>query len=337
MTTTIADTLQAATKKLSELSDTPRLDAEVLLAMATGKNRTYFRAWPEKQLTSVEDSKFQMLLEKRLAGHPIAHLTGIREFWSREFIVTPDVLIPRPETELLVELALRLIDGCGSKATHPPFTPNADELSRHSRECRYPEHREVNADCPPWRLGSGNPCRNDGEIYNEKTIRIADLGTGSGAIAITLALELPKAAITALDLSPAALSVAAENASRLGASNIRFILSDWFAALPITEHFDLIVSNPPYIAEHDRHLQQGDVRFEPSLALTSGPDGLNAIRRIVNEAPSRLNPGGRLFFEHGYDQADRVAELLRTAGFAEIESFPDLQGHRRVSAGRVPR
>jgi len=148
-----------------------------------------------------------------------------------------------------------------------------------------------------------------------------------------LALELRRAAITALDLSPAALSVAAENATRLGASNIRFILSDWFAALPITERFDLIVSNPPYIAEYDPHLQQGDIRFEPSLALASGPDGLDAIRRIVNEASSRLNPGGRLLFEHGYDQADRVVELLRTAGFEKIESFPDLQGHVRVSGG----
>ena len=280
MTTTIADTLQAAANKLGEVSDSPRLDAEVLLAMATGKNRTHFRAWPAKSLTDLEDSTFQGLLEKRLAGHPIAHLTGTREFWSREFIVTPDVLIPRPETELLVELALRL----NSTTLHP-------------------------------------------------MIQIADLGTGSGAIAIALALELRRAAITALDLSPAALSVAAENATRLGASNIRFILSDWFAALPITERFDLIVSNPPYIAEYDPHLQQGDIRFEPSLALASGPDGLDAIRRIVNEASSRLNPGGRLLFEHGYDQADRVVELLRTAGFEKIESFPDLQGHVRVSGG----
>jgi len=280
MTTTIADTLQAAANKLGEVSDSPRLDAEVLLAMATGKNRTHFRAWPEKSLTALEDLTFQGLLEKRLAGHPIAHLTGTREFWSREFIVTPDVLIPRPETELLVELALRL----NSTTLHP-------------------------------------------------MIQIADLGTGSGAIAIALALELRRAAITALDLSPAALSVAAENATRLGASNIRFILSDWFAALPITERFDLIVSNPPYIAEYDPHLQQGDIRFEPSLALASGPDGLDAIRRIVNEASSRLNPGGRLLFEHGYDQADRVVELLRTAGFEKIESFPDLQGHVRVSGG----
>ena len=280
MTTTIAETLETAAKKLGEISDSPRLDAEVLLAMATGKNHTHFRAWPEKPLTFVEDSKFQMLLEKRLAGHPIAHLTGTREFWSRGFLVTPDVLIPRPETELLVELALRL-----------------NSTTLHSM------------------------------------IQIADLGTGSGAIAITLALELPRAAITALDLSPAALSVAAENATRLGAGNIRFIRSDWFAALPVTERFDLIISNPPYIAEYDPHLQQGDVRFEPSLALTSGPDGLDAIRRIVNAASSRLNPGGRLLFEHGYDQADRVVELLRTAGFEKIESFPDLQGHVRVSGG----
>ncbi|MCX7113154.1 MAG: peptide chain release factor N(5)-glutamine methyltransferase [Proteobacteria bacterium] len=304
--TTFGHLLASATSKLASVSDTPRLDAEILLSLATGKTRTYFRAWPEKPLAQEEETAFQRLLENRLTGHPIAHLTGTREFWSREFRVTPDVLIPRPETELLIELALKLIPA--GQAVH-----------------------------------------------------IADLGTGSGAIAVTLALELPKASITALDLSPAALKLAAENAARLGAGNVCFIQSDWFAAMPFhvlgcrriatfpprispkapsglllppIGPFDLIVSNPPYIAENDPHLVEGDVRFEPRLALISGPDGLDAIRRIVGEAPKRLNPGGWLLFEHGYGQAGRAGELLRAAGFVDVESFADLQGHLRVSGGR---
>jgi release factor glutamine methyltransferase len=249
-----------------------------LLAQATGKTRTYFRAWPEKLLTEAEETLFQNLLAQRLRGQPIAYITGIREFWSREFIVTPDVLIPRPETELLIELVLKRI---------PPKQP----------------------------------------------AQIADLGTGSGAIAITLALELPNTHITALDISPAALNIAEQNAARLGSDNIRFLQSDWFAALPCDERFDLIVSNPPYIAETDPHLQQGDVRFEPLSALSSGSDGLDAIRLIVRAASARLKPGGWLLFEHGWDQAESARALLAGAGFQTIESFADLQGHLRASGG----
>ena len=265
------------------------MEAEILLSLTTGKSRTYFRAWPEKGLSPQEEKRFNELLSQRLLGHPVAHLTGIREFWSRDFKVTSDVLIPRPETELLIELSLKLIP--------------------------------VN-----------------------QTAHIADLGTGSGAIAVTLGLELPKAHITAVDLSPAALTIAADNASRLGAWNIRFVQSDWFAGLPCHaanfrspdewEYFDLIVSNPPYIAESDPHLRLGDVRFEPSLALTSGPDGLDAIRHIIQQSPKYLKPGGWLLFEHGYDQADRAGELLEAAGFVDVENFADLQGHARVSGGR---
>ena len=277
--TTLAATLTAAAKKLADMSESPQLDAEILLSLATGKTRTYFRAWPEKPLTALEDAKFQALLEKRLGGHPVAHLTGYREFWSREFIVTPEVLIPRPETELLIELAL-------------------------------------------------------GRIRNNQAATLADLGTGSGAIAVTLGLELPASSVIALDLSPAALQIAEKNAARWGAHNVRFILSDWFDGLPAHERFDLIVSNPPYVADADPHLIQGDVRFEPRLALTSGPDGLDAIRKIVDEAPQRLNPGGWLLFEHGFDQAGRAGELLRGAGFVEVHNFADLQGHVRVSGGQ---
>ena len=276
--TTIAATLQTAAEKLGEVSESPRLDAEILLSLATGKTRTHFRAWPEKNLSVEEEQTFQALLAQRIQGQPIAHITGKREFWSREFLVTPDVLIPRPETELLVELALE-------------------------------------------------------RIKPDQAAQIADLGTGSGAIAVTLALELPKTTVTALDLSPDALSIARQNAASLGAGNIRFIHSDWFAALPSSECFALIVSNPPYIAGDDPHLAQGDVRFEPLLALASGLDGLDAIRRIVREAPGRLNPGGWLLFEHGWTQAESARELLQAAGFAEVASFQDLQGHGRCSAG----
>ncbi len=260
------------------MSDSPRLDAEVLLSHVTGKSRTHFRAWPENELPAEQEAAFLDLLEKRLAGHPIAHLTGSREFWSREFFVTPDVLIPRPETELLIELALERISA------------------------------------------------------NQKA-SIADLGTGSGAIAVTLALELPNSQITALDFSAKALAIAMQNADRLGAKNIRFIQSDWFAGLPSSETFDLIVSNPPYIAEDDPHLSEGDVRFEPLSALAAGQDGLSDIRRIIREAPAQLNTGGWLLFEHGYDQSEAAQALLMEAGFRQVASFADLQGHLRASGG----
>lgn len=276
--TAIADLLAFAAARLSVTSDTPRLDAEVLLTVATGKTRTYFHTWPENHPSPEQQALFQALLERRLEGHPIAYLTGCREFWSREFLVSPDVLIPRPETELLVDLVLQ-------------------------------------------------------RMAKKPAVRIADLGTGSGILAITLALELPKASVTALDVSSAALRLAEQNARRLGANTVRFLASDWFAALPADERFDVIVSNPPYIAANDPHLRRGDLRFEPLAALASGLDGLDAIRTIINQAPKFLAAGGWLLVEHGYEQAQVVQVLLAEAGFGKIESFHDLQGHRRVSGG----
>lgn len=276
---TLSELLRTAAARLAPLSESPRLDAEILLSLVTGKSRAQLFAWPEKEVGSEEQSHFEILLARRVAGEPVAHIVGFREFWSREFRVTPDVLIPRPETELLVELALR-------------------------------------------------------RIAPDQTARIADLGVGSGAIAVTLALELPKAQVTGLDLSPAALAVARDNAERLGAGNVHFIESDWFSALAADdEGFDLIVSNPPYIAENDPHLAFGDVRFEPTLALNSGPDGLNAIRHIVTHAYPHLLSGGYLLFEHGYDQGDAAREILRAAGYVEIACYRDLLGHGRVSGG----
>ncbi|QSA96741.1 peptide chain release factor N(5)-glutamine methyltransferase [Methylococcus sp. EFPC2] len=270
--------LRDATAKLAEFTDSPRLDAEILLGRATGKSRAQLFAWPEKTVDAAEMTCFESLLARRLAGEPIAHILGTREFWSREFRVTPDVLIPRPETELLVDLALQRI---------PPDRP----------------------------------------------ARIADLGAGSGAIAVTLALELPKAQVLTLDLSPAALAVARDNAERLGARNLRFLASDWFAALDDDARFDLIVSNPPYIAENDPHLSRGDVRFEPALALSSGVDGLDAIRIIVADARKHLLPGAWLLFEHGYDQGASARELLHEAGYADVASYTDGLGYDRVSGG----
>ncbi|OHC64145.1 MAG: hypothetical protein A2045_01165 [Rhodocyclales bacterium GWA2_65_20] len=165
--------------------------------------------------------------------------------------------------------------------------------------------------------------------------RILDLGTGSGCVAITLALELPSAEVTALDVSAAALDVARDNAERLGAQ-LRFMQSDWFATIDAAERFDLIVANPPYVAEGDPHLNEGDLRFEPALALACGPDGLDAIRHIVAAAPTHLRAGGHLFFEHGYDQAEAVAALLRHAGFSAIDQHRDLASIVRVSGGRIP-
>ena len=218
---------------------------------------------------------------------PVAYLTGRREFWSREFVVTPDVLSPRPETEILVEAALKKCQ---------TLFPAAEKVS--------------------------------------DTFSVLDLGTGSGAIAITLALERPDARVTAVDTSASALDVARGNAAALGA-NVELVHGAWYA--PVAgRRFDLIVSNPPYVAANDAHLGQGDLRFEPAGALTDGSaDGLDSIRAIVAGARDHLNPGGRLLLEHGHDQAAAVAALLREAGFASIVSIPDLAGIPRVAGGKL--
>ena len=217
------------------------------------------------------------LLERRLGGEPIAYLLGEREFYGLTFKVSPATLIPRPETELLVELALQRIPQLGAR-------------------------------------------------------RVLDLGTGSGAIALSIAHARPNAEVVAVDASAAALEVAQFNTQQLALGNVRLLQSDWYAALH-GERFDMIVSNPPYIAAGDAHLAQGDVRFEPSSALVSGTDGLDDIRRICAQAKAHLKSKGWLLFEHGYDQAAPVRALLRQAGFAEVFSARDLAGIERVSGG----
>jgi release factor glutamine methyltransferase len=272
--------LHAAADALAAVTEEPRLEAEILLVQVLGKSRTWLRAWPEKPVEAAQEQQYQALLARRLAGEPIAYILGAREFWSREFLVTPAVLIPRPDTELLVELALALL---------PQSQP----------------------------------------------ARVADLGTGSGAIAVSIALERPQVQVIAADFSTEALAVARSNAQRLGAANVQCCLSDWLDGLP-PQPFDLILSNPPYIAENDPHLQQGDLRFEPASALVSGPDGLDDLRRIAAAARSRLLPGGWLLLEHGYDQAAAVRHCLHTLGYLKVASHRDLAGQERTTLGQTP-
>lgn len=259
----------------------PAAEARLLLGHVLGKSTAWLEAHRDDVLAPEAAAQMSALAGRRAAGEPIAYLVGVREFYGRDFAVTPDVLIPRPETELLVDL-------CKEK------------------------------------VGAGG------------TAAVLDLGTGSGCLAITLALELglQRAQVTAVDASSAALGMARANAQRLGAQ-VEFVESDWFATLP-SDRYDLIVANPPYVAAGDPHLAEGDLRFEPLDALTDHGDGLAAIRRIVSAAPDWLVPGGWLWLEHGYDQAAAVADLLRGAGFSTIEQHMDLAGIVRCSGARIP-
>lgn len=272
--TTIAALLADARQRL------PASEARLLLGHLLGRNTAWLEAHRDEALDAALVARFAALVKRRAAGEPVAYLIGMREFYGRDFAVTPDVLIPRPETELLVDIV-------------------------------------------KTKLGAG------------KTARILDLGTGSGCLAITLALELPWARVTAVDVFPAALAVARANAERF-AAKVEFVASDWFAALA-PQTFELIVANPPYVAAADPHLAQGDLRFEPVAALTDHADGLSAIRRIVSEAPRWLAEGGWLFFEHGWDQGTTVRALLTAAGFEAIEQHRDLAGIVRASGGAKPR
>jgi release factor glutamine methyltransferase len=279
-TITIRSALGEARRLLSG-HETPRLEAEVLLARALDKPRSHLHAWPERIVGTAAWHRFRELMRRRAAGEPVAYLTGRREFWSLELAVTPDTLIPRPETELLVELALE-----------------------------------------------GLP--------EQEVCHVADLGTGSGAIALAIASERPACGVVATDQSPAALDIARANAVRLGLCNIGFLQGDWCQPLG-EQSFDLIVSNPPYIADGDPHLREGDLRFEPASALTAGADGLDAIRIIASQALERLKPGGRLLVEHGYDQGTEVAALLQAQGYEDIALYRDGAGCSRVCAGSRPR
>ena len=275
----ISQLIQNATQQLDPVSDSARLDVELLLCSVLKKDRSFLHAWPEQELKQQQFDSFEKKIELRLQGQPVAHILGERGFWSLNLKVTKDTLIPRPDTERLVELALERIP------------KNAD-----------------------W--------------------KILDLGTGTGAIALSLAKERPDSFITATDQSNAALNIAKENAEKNHISNIEFIQSNWFEKLA-AQQFNMIVSNPPYIKENDPHLTQGDVRFEPLSALTSGEEGLNDIRIIIKESQKYLTKEGILLLEHGYNQADAVCDLLNKAGFANVSYFKDDNDNPRVSIGYI--
>ncbi|MEO5628976.1 MAG: peptide chain release factor N(5)-glutamine methyltransferase [Thermomonas sp.] len=256
------------------------IDAEILLAHVLEKSRSWLFAHADDVLSDDAPTRFEALLIRRVAGEPVAYLTGRRGFWTLDLEVTPATLVPRPETEVLVEFALA-------------------------------------------RIAPGRPAR------------IADLGTGSGAIALAIASERRLAWVIATDASASALDVARRNAERHHIVNVQFRCGDWFAPLA-GDRFDLIASNPPYIADGDPHLSAGDLRFEPDAALSSGIDGLDAIRTIVAAAPAHLDAGGWLLLEHGWAQGDAVRGLLQQAGFIEFETVRDLEGRDRVSVGKKP-
>lgn len=265
---------------LATAAGLPALEARMLLTHVTGLTRTQLITRDGDTLAPSDRDSFAGLLTRRLAGEPVAYLLGEREFFGRMFRVTPNVLIPRPDTEIAVETALRLL--------------------------------------APLRAP-----------------RLLDMGTGSGAIAVTLACERPDAEVWATDVSAGALQVAQDNARALGAANARFLASDWYAALPAGLRFDLIVSNPPYIPAGDPHLTQGDLRFEPADALTDHGDGLSDLAAIVSGAAGRLHAGGWLLMEHGYDQGEAARSLLAAAGLGDIFTARDLAGHERCSGARL--
>ncbi|WAK01773.1 peptide chain release factor N(5)-glutamine methyltransferase [Methylobacter sp. YRD-M1] len=274
----IKSALIDAVEALAAISDSALLDAEVLLCHVLYKERSYLRAWPDKLLEPEQLEQFWALIERRRQGMPVAYLIGRREFWSRDFHVSPDVLIPRPDTELLVELGLEFI--------------------------------------PP-----------------DKPFKLIDLGTGSGIIAITLAAERPHAQVIAADFSPAALEIAKHNAQRHHITNVRFYQSDWFDDVPDTQ-FDLVISNPPYIAEGDSHLQEGDVRFEPQTALVAAQQGLRDIEIIADRARDHLKPQGHLLIEHGYNQQHQVQTIFKGLGYDKVRTYQDLSGQPRVTYGQ---
>lgn len=260
----------------------PWREARMLMAVVAGRSQEWLVAHGLDPAEPDVADRFLALAARRARGEPMAYLTGVREFYGRAFAVSPAVLIPRPETELLVEVALALLDGA-------------------------------------------------------RAPRLLDMGTGSGVLAVTLALERPDATVLATDASRAALQVATGNAASLGAGRIGFHCGDWWQALdPQAGRFDLIVSNPPYIAADDPHLSQGDLRFEPRHALAAGPEGDADLRKIIAGAPERLVSGGWLAVEHGLEQGARCRHLMEQAGFADVFTHLDLEHRERVTVGRAP-
>lgn len=256
-----------------------RQEAEILLAHVLGVSRSHLRAWPEKTITVQQKQAFESLASRRVAGEPIAYLIGTKEFWSLPLVVSKDVLIPRPETECLIELVLN--------QKHP----------------------------------------------HKSNLRVLDLGTGSGAIALALASERPAWKIIGVDRSTAALEIARLNAKNNRITNVEFIESDWFSCFEMDKTaFDIIVGNPPYICPNDIHLE-GEIRYEPEAALVSMPDGLTDLKKIMQEAPQYLVSNGWLFLEHGFDQGAFLKNAMELAGFSEVKTYQDLAGLDRGVKG----
>ena len=271
-------------------SPSPRVDAEVLMEFATGRSRTWLYTWGDSECPTWEHARFDALIAARAQGQPVAYLTGEREFWGLPLATSPTTLIPRPDTETLVEAAL-------ARASTP-------------------------------------------------TGRLLDLGTGTGAIALAFASEKPDWQVVGVDVRPEAVALAADNARTLNITNATFLVSDWFSALRSSSPsesspgspspgstFEIIVSNPPYIAADDPHLGQGDVRFEPRSALVAEADGMADLLHLITTAQAFLSPGGWLVLEHGYQQAPSVRQALKLAGYQSVESVQDMGGHERVTLG----
>jgi len=273
---TVKEAIECFTDKLSSTSDTPRLDTELLIATVTSQSRTQLFAHSERELTSAENKQLEKYIKRRQAGEPIAYLIGYKEFWSLGFQVTSDVLIPRPDTEILIEWALQ-------------------------------------------------------NLPENETCRIADLGTGSGAIAITLAYERINWIIDAVDNSKRALKIAQKNAQRHHVKNVNFHNGEWCKPLPY-KHYHAVLANPPYISSDDSHLQQ--LKYEPQSALNGGEDGLDAIRVIAKEAKQYLAESGWLVVEHGYDQSERIVALMKEHGYCGVKDHLDLGGRPRMVVGR---
>ncbi|GAA0858270.1 peptide chain release factor N(5)-glutamine methyltransferase [Aliiglaciecola litoralis] len=257
--------------------ESPKLDARVLLSHCLQKNTTYLLTWPEKIPSPEQVNQFQQLVLQRQTGRPVAYLIGYRDFWTLQLEVSENTLIPRPETELMIELALQL-----------PLPEQA---------------------------------------------KVLDLGTGTGAIALSLAKENPAWSVTAVDVVDEAVDLAKRNAKSNGIADVEFFQSDWFTQLGSTK-FDLIVSNPPYVEANSEYLDEGDVRFEPKSALTSGVDGMDDIKHIVATAPTYLNKGGWLMIEHGFQQSELVAETFRHHHFSDILHHQDLNGALRITQAK---
>ena len=295
----IAEAL-ALSKKLTESSTSPRIDCEVMLSAAIDQTRTYLYTWPEKPLSNAQQTLFLHYLDRRISGEPIAYIVGQKEFWSLPLLVDKSTLIPRPESELLVEVALELLS--------------------------------------------------DVDCESRSAVKIADLGTGTGAIALALASENLQWHVWGLENNKNALALAKKNQQQLNLSNVTLLLSDWFSAFAIeasstrslqsldqkgTQKFNIIVSNPPYIDINDKHLQQGDVRFEPLSALVADDHGLADIEIIVKQAASYLFQNGWLVFEHGNQQAEAVALCFEKYGFHNVFTRADLAGHPRVTGAQL--